>query len=158
MKTLVVVLAACGLLLASQRPAQAQVSWGIPFPFLFYNFNQGYQQPQPYYGGQRVYYGQGYYFCPSSCTPTRRANYYQPRYYYGPAWHRATTLTKLRLASGFNRSSSHLVGPGWADWSLVGGGFGLGCLHGFAWALAPATPELLNEAARPFAAYAMAGG
>jgi hypothetical protein len=34
----------------------------IPFPFLFYNFNQGYQQPQPYYGGQRVYYGQGYYF------------------------------------------------------------------------------------------------
>jgi hypothetical protein len=60
MKALVVVLAACGLLLASQRPAQAQVSWGIPlpFPFLFYNFNQGYQQPQPYYGGQRVYYGQ----------------------------------------------------------------------------------------------------
>jgi hypothetical protein len=42
-KTLLVLLAACALLLASQRPAQAQVSWGIPlpFPFLFYNFNQG---------------------------------------------------------------------------------------------------------------------
>jgi hypothetical protein len=56
-KALLVLLAACSLLLASQHPAQAQVSWGIPlpFPFLFYNFNQGYAQP--YYGGQRAYYG-----------------------------------------------------------------------------------------------------
>src|SRR5271166_2938212 len=71
-KTPLVLLAACGLILASQRPAQAQVSWGIPlpFPFLFYNFNQGYAQP--YYGGQRAYYGY------------RR--YYPPRYYYAPAW------------------------------------------------------------------------
>jgi hypothetical protein len=54
MKAFVVLLAASGLLLASQRPAEAQVSWGIPlpFPFLFYNFNQGYQRPQPYYGNQ----------------------------------------------------------------------------------------------------------
>src|SRR5208282_4564913 len=99
-KKLLVLLAACGLLLASQRPAQAQVSWGIPlpFPFLFYNFNQGYAQP--YYGGQRAYYGQGYYCRPGDCTPSRRAyfyrryyqpryyqpRYYQPRYYYGPSW------------------------------------------------------------------------
>ena len=92
-KTLLVLLAACGLLLASQRPAQAQASWGIPlpFPFLFYNFNQGYAQP--YYGGQRAYYGQGYYCRPGDCTPSRaRAyyygyrRYYRPRYYYAPAW------------------------------------------------------------------------
>jgi hypothetical protein len=89
-KTLLVLLAACGLLLASQRPAQAQVSWGIPlpFPFLFYNFNQGYYS-QPYYG-QRVYYGRGYYCRPGYCTPSRHAYfyrpYYRPRYYYGPAW------------------------------------------------------------------------
>ena len=53
-KTILVLIAACGLLLASQRPAQAQVSWGIPlpFPFMFYNFNQGYYS-QPY-NGQRV--------------------------------------------------------------------------------------------------------
>jgi len=92
-KTPLVLLAACGLILASQRPAQAQVSWGIPlpFPFLFYNFNQGYAQP--YYGGQRAYYGQGYYCRPGDCTPSRaRAyyygyrRYYPPRYYYAPAW------------------------------------------------------------------------
>ena len=101
MKALVVLLAASGLLLASQRPAQAQVSWGIPlpFPFLFYNFNQGYQQPQPYYGTQRAYYSQPYYgsqpvyYRPGNsrsgdCTPSRHAYFYrpayQPRYYYRP--------------------------------------------------------------------------
>jgi hypothetical protein len=106
MKSLVVVLAACGLLLAFQHRAQAQVSWGIPlpFPFLFYNFNGGYQQPQPYYGGHPAYYRQGYYYRPSYCTPSRSAyfyrRYYQPRYYYyyGPAW-----------APGY-------YGPGWAGY------------------------------------------
>jgi hypothetical protein len=89
-KTLLVLIAACGLLLASQRPAQAQVSWGIPlpFPFLFYNFNQGYYS-QPYYG-QRAYYNRSYYCRPGDCTPSRNAYfyrpYYRPRYYYGPAW------------------------------------------------------------------------
>jgi hypothetical protein len=89
-KTLLVLIAACGLLLASQRPAQAQVSWGIPlpFPFLFYNFNQGYYS-QPYYG-QRAYYNRSYYCRPGDCTPSRHAYfyrpYYRPRYYYGPAW------------------------------------------------------------------------
>jgi hypothetical protein len=88
-KTLLVLIAACGLLLASQRPAQAQVSWGIPlpFPFLFYNFNQG-NYSQPYYG-QRVYYDRSYYSRPGDCTPSRHAYfyhpYYRPRYYYGPA-------------------------------------------------------------------------
>jgi hypothetical protein len=109
MKTIVVLLAASGLLLASQRPAQAQVSWGIPlpFPFLFYNFDQGYQQPQPYYGNQSAYYNQPYnggqpvyyrpgYSRPGDCTPSRHAYFYrpyyqprsfyrpQPSYYYGP--------------------------------------------------------------------------
>ena len=90
-KTLLVLLAACSLLFAFQRPAQAQASWGIPppFPFLFYNSNQGYQQP--YYGGQRVYYGQGYYCRPGYCTPSRRAyfyrQYYRPRYYYRPQYY-----------------------------------------------------------------------
>jgi hypothetical protein len=90
-KTLQVLLAACALLLASQRPAQAQVSWGIPlpFPFLFYNFNQGYSNQQPYYG-RRVYYGQRYYCRPGDCTVSRRAYfyrpYYRPPYYYAPAW------------------------------------------------------------------------
>jgi hypothetical protein len=39
MKTLFALLAASGLLIASQHPAQAQVSFGIPlpFPFAFYN-------------------------------------------------------------------------------------------------------------------------
>src|SRR5260370_10426301 len=92
-KTLLVLLAACGLLFASQRPAQAQASWGIPlpFPFLFYNFGQSYQQPyygQGYYGGKRAYYGQRYYCGPGYCTPSRRAyfyrQYYRPRYYYRP--------------------------------------------------------------------------
>ena len=89
-KTLLVLLAACALLLASQRPAQAQVSWGIPlpFPFLFYNFNQGSYSQQPYYG-RRVYYGHT-----RDCTPSRRAYlyrgyyrpYYRPPYYYAPEW------------------------------------------------------------------------
>ena len=59
MKTLFALLAASGLLIASQHPAQAQVSFGIPlpFPFAFYNFNQGYYSQQPYYG-QRAYYSQ----------------------------------------------------------------------------------------------------
>jgi hypothetical protein len=89
MKALVVLLAASGLLLASQRPAEAQVSWGIPlpFPFLFYNFNQGYQRPQAYYGNQPVYYRPGY-SRPGDCTPSRHTffyrPYYQPRYYYRP--------------------------------------------------------------------------
>ena len=90
-KTLSILLVAGGLVLAFQRPAQAQVSWGIPlpFPFLFYNFNEGYSSQQPYYR-QRVYYGQRYYCRPSNCTPSRSAYfyrpYYPPRYYYGPAW------------------------------------------------------------------------
>ena len=94
-KTLLVLLAAGSLLLASQRPAEAQVSWGIPlpFPFLFYNFNQGYYSQQPYYG-RRANYSQGYYCRPGYCTPARQAYfyrsyyrpYYRPRYYYGPAW------------------------------------------------------------------------
>lgn len=91
-KTLLVLLAAGSLLLASQRPAEGQVSWGIPlpFPFLFYNFNQGYSSPQPYYG-QRVYYGQRSYYRPGNCTPSRSAYFYRPYYppryyYYGPAW------------------------------------------------------------------------
>jgi hypothetical protein len=101
-KTLLVLLAACALLLASQRPAQAQVSWGIPlpFPFLFYNFNQGYYSQQPYYG-QRVYYGHI-----RDCTPSRRAYfyrgyyrpYYRPPYYYAPEWQ-----------SGYD-------GPGWGGY------------------------------------------
>jgi hypothetical protein len=94
-KTLLVLLATCGLLLASQRPAQAQVSWGIPlpFPFLFYNFNQGYYSQQLSYG-QRAYYSQGYHCRPGYCTHARHAYfnrgyyrpYYRPRYYYEPAW------------------------------------------------------------------------
>jgi hypothetical protein len=91
-KTFLVMLAACALLFASQRSAQAQVSWGIPlpFPFLFYNFNQGYYSQQPYYG-QRAYYGQRYYCRPGDCTPSRRAYFYRgyyprPSYYYAPAW------------------------------------------------------------------------
>jgi hypothetical protein len=92
MKTLFVLLAACGLLLASQRPAQAQVSFGIPlpFPFVFYNFNQGYEQP--YYGGQRAYYGQGYYgqgyYAPRRAYYYNyRRRYYRPRYYYRPQYY-----------------------------------------------------------------------
>jgi hypothetical protein len=108
-KTLLVLLAAGGLLLASQRPAQAQLSWGIPlpYPFLFYNFNQGYSSQQPYYG-QRGYSGQRYYYRPANCTPSRSAyfyrRYYPPRYYYyGPAWQ-----------PGYH--SPRYYGPGWGGY------------------------------------------
>jgi len=89
-KTLLSLLTGCVLLLASERQAQAQISWGIPlpFPFLFYNFNQGYYS-------QPVYYNQRYYYRPANCTPARatyfyrgsyRPYYYPPRYYYRPPW------------------------------------------------------------------------
>jgi hypothetical protein len=105
MKALLIVLAACGLLLASQRPAQAQVSWGfpLPFPFTFYNFNQGYYS-QPYYG--RAYYGQGYYCRPGYCTPSRRAYYYRPRYYYRPQYYYPQSYF----------GPSYYGGPGWGGY------------------------------------------
>ena len=129
MKALVVLLAASGLLLASQCPAQAQVSWGIPlpFPFLFYNFNQGYQQPQPYYGNQRAYYSQPYYggqrvyyrpgySRPGDCTPSRHAYfyrpYYQPRYYTD---HNRAIITGRNLATTGLAGADTEVGKGSVD-------------------------------------------
>ena len=102
-KTLLVLFAACGLLLASQRPAQAQVSWGIPlpFPFLFYNFNQGYAHP--YYGGQRAYYGQGYYCRPGDCTPSRARHTFTARPITGHV------LLRTSMAAGY-------YGPGWGGY------------------------------------------
>ena len=64
MKALVVLIAACGLLFASQRPAQAQVT---------FSFGSGYYSP--WYGG---YYGDpGYGYYPS---------YYGYGGYYRPYW------------------------------------------------------------------------
>lgn len=75
--------------LSTQQPARAQgVSFGIPlpFPFLFYNFGQGYyaQPAQPAY--YRAYYRQ------PSCAPAYRRAYsygYYPRYYRPmyPGWY-----------------------------------------------------------------------
>jgi hypothetical protein len=106
MKTLLVLLAACGLLLLSQQPARAQVSWGfpLPFPFLFYNFHQDYYGygPQPYYG-RRAYYSQGRCVRPY-CVPGRRAYYYRG-YYYGPRYDYAPE------------------GYYWPNWGYYGGGW-----------------------------------
>ena len=81
--------------LSIQHSARADgVSFGIPlpFPFLFYNFDQGYHA-QPAYA-QPPYYG-GYYRQPYCAPSTRRAYYYgyYRRYYppmyrsYRPGWY-----------------------------------------------------------------------
>jgi len=74
--------------LSSQITARADgVSFGIPlpFPFLFYNFNQNYYAQPAYYGGyyRQPYYAPGYY---------RHAyyygGYYRPSYWrYRPGWY-----------------------------------------------------------------------
>jgi hypothetical protein len=87
MKTLLALLTGCVLLVASEHQAQAQVSWGIPlpFPFLFYKFNQGCYSAPPYYT-QRYWY----YYRPSNSTPSQASyvyrGYYQP-YYYPPRYY-----------------------------------------------------------------------
>jgi hypothetical protein len=62
------------LLLSTQLSARADgVSFGIPlpFPFLFYNFDQSYSSQPAYNGG---YYRRSYYYAPG---------YYPRAYYYG---------------------------------------------------------------------------
>jgi hypothetical protein len=95
-KLLILFVAICGLMLATQPLGRAQgVSFGIPlpFPFLFYNFG-------PTYYAQ-LYYGAAYYPRPYYVRPVRYYRpayhyryygyYYRPRYYrpayYGPGWY-----------------------------------------------------------------------
>ena len=59
--------------LCSQLTVRADgVSFGIPlpFPFLFYNFDQSYYAQPSYYSGYQ-------------CRPSYAPGYYRPAYYYG---------------------------------------------------------------------------